>query len=785
MKIFKKTKLLVLLLAFVCALTACNTPNANYALNLTADKTVACPGEVVNFTTEVIGDKIRLDIVYDIIEGSEYATITEDGVLTVNSNAIANEVIQVISKTTEKPSNVVSITIGTSLTAIEASANKSEIIQGQSAELSAVLLPETANTGKVEWVIVEGSEACTITSNLLVVKETAEKGAKIKVKAVCDGIESNVLEFTVLSAKSEKLFLSVANSLVIDKNSNTSPILQATIYDAEYNIVTDQILDYEVISGAEYLEVTSEDNVCSFKALGHGTATVKTTIRGTNYTATTTIDVIVPPTALSIPDVFAQRVNYQYNFSKVDSLPFVVTALGDNVCQDIEVTFMDQTGSMGASVATYENGQITFNKTGLITVVAKSASGSKNEVSTSYTFNVNNGINVYTFEELQTLLASSTYNGQIVNIVVLEKPTTDAYEYGYDLVPAVALDDQSNLTFADINSRASIAANNKSVYINGNQHNIDASQVRTFGADDFGANYGHAKEKQIKPVLSISATQNGLALDVKLYDFSVIGNCPINYGATSEGTPDSQYIEDKYALGVYGRGIQIGFEAIAVGVNMKTAFYLDMQNVSVSKCYTGIRVYHVVNNGLMKNVKVDNCFSNGIELYSNVITLEDMTYGLCGAAGIEVCPSHDMEAGVTFDQPQSVTFAGTITTTNYTKGDSLYMQNYTFSGVGVSAVIQGVVSAYGSNPDVLSNLQNANGEFVFISFVFNDLTGTTEADMMNQALVNYKNVDGAGIINANDLIGVDTTHKYIQIDVVYSGIPIGTVLLYNLNYQPQ
>ena len=99
-------------------------------------------------------------------------------------------------------------------------------------------------------------------------------------------------------------------------------------------------------------------------------------------------------------------------------------------------------------------------------------------------------------------------------------------------------------------------------------------------------------------------------------------------------------------------------------------------------------------------------------------------------------------------------------------------------GVGVMTILQGVFSQY---PDeVLSNIRNEKGEFAFISFVFNDLNNMNP----NESIYEYKNIDGAGIVNINSLTGIDTTHKYIEVEVLIPGLgSVGKVLVYNFNYQ--
>ena len=72
---------------------------------------------------------------------------------------------------------------------------------------------------------------------------------------------------------------------------------------------------------------------------------------------------------------------------------------------------------------------------------------------------------------------------------------------------------------------------------------------------------------------------------------------------------------------------------------------------------------------------------------------------------------------------------------------------------------------------------------MFVSFIFNDLASGAEG--LNDSVVTYKNVDGAGIINASELTGIDTTHKFIFMDIPIAqlgGMSMGKALLYNLNY---
>ena len=777
MKFVKKICLALILCVFSFGIFACGQPaTSNYSLNLKADKEIACPGEAVQFTTEFIGDQLDLKVTYVLKEGKDFATISEQGLLTIKEDAPSGEEVVVVSKTSEKTSNSVKVKIATKLESIGLTAESNQVVVGNSIVLNATLNPNDALAEPIKFEVLEGKDACSMVNNLLVVNQNAEVGTVIKVKAVSGAVESNVLELTVISGMSDRLLLSLSSSsLTIDKFAGNATLLYASILDAEYNEVTDKKVVFEVIEGNENLAVSYENNACSFTALGHGKAVVRATIEGTTYSKTAVIDVIVPPTALQLHEVFADRLGFEYNFSKVDALKFPVEILGENVCEEISLSFEDQLGNKGDAVASYnpETQEITFHSTGKVKVTATSASGSRKEASVSYTFNINEGINVYTFEQLKKTLESSSYNGQIVNIVVLEKPQTDAYEYeyGYDLVPSFALKAASEQTFANLTSEnlGGISAINKSVYINGNQHKIDASQVRNFTTAECDANGWLYKE--LNPILIIQQSSSGVipkAVEVKLYDLTVLGNSAIDYKGEVSG---------KLPVGSYSRGIQIGMNYGANYQAYRCAYYVDIENITVAQCSTGMRIYHAIN-GTAKNINVYNCFGNGIESYANIITFENMTYGLCGAAGIELTPNNDAEAGIDFDQKQQVTFAGSITTTNYSSGQSLYMQNFGAMGLTVMQILQGVFSQY--SPEVLENVRNENGEFAFISFVFNDLTTMQP----NESKYEYKNIDGAGIININELTGIDTIHKYIEVDVlVGQGMSVGKVLVYTFNYQ--
>lgn len=168
------------------------------------------------------------------------------------------------------------------------------------------------------------------------------------------------------------------------------------------------------------------------------------------------------------------------------------------------------------------------------------------------------------------------------------------------------------------------------------------------------------------------------------------------------------------------------------------------------------------------------------------MTFENIHIGLCGATGVELVHSYHDAAGVNFDELQTITFAGEFTTSNYTAGNTVYMENYNMLGYTIPVVINGVIAAYGFDSDTLSNLQNENKEFAFVTFVFNQVAIPTI--IPNESVLQYKDIDGAGIIKASELNGVNTTHKYIELDIIIGhpqagNLNVGRAILFNQNYK--
>ena len=758
------------------------------SISISVDKATAQRNEIVTVTITLKenGQTIAADdAVLSIKSGAESATLVGTK-LTIAADAANGAVIELSATYKELTSNVVRVTVSVPVTGVTASAAKSFIPSGSYTTLQSTLSPAGA-VGTVEWVITEGGTLATIAGNALMVSADAEDGQTIKVKAVCGSVESNELTFTV-GEEEESFLLSVQKELTVDRNGATTALLDVEVLNSKLQVVTDRGVSFEMISGAELVTLIPNGNTCSFVAVGHGDAVLRVTLNGTNVSRTVNVKVIVPPEAVRLPAVFAERQSLIYNISMIDPgtnladrLPFVGTPIGANACQTLKYTFTHADGTTGDEVATWADGKITFKKQGRVTVTVSSDSGSRNEVAVSYTFNVNEGYNVSTYGELKGLLESAGYNGEIINIVVTDKPVgAGSYAYGYDLVPDAALKAPADQAWQEVLG-STIRAINKNVYLNGNDHKIDASQLRVISKEELDTlNNQNYNVSNISALLEISPEASdplqlaGRQFSAKVFDLEVVGNTPIDFNGPMNGYRPQ---------GAYNVGLQIG------DVNYQVVYHVQMSDVTASRFNVGLRFRRAVGDSTIDNISVYNCFSNGIETEASIMTFGDMTFGKCGAAGMELVPSNSTGAGDTMDQIQKITFAGTIDTTqNLNTGNTAYLTAYNFSGMTVPMILQGVLA--GRSESEQSHMMNQNGEFAFVTFIFHDVSkGTVNA---SQAL--YPGYQQGGIINAADLPkdgSVDTTHEYIMLEVKlgnsaefgpFAGMSLGYALLYNHNY---
>lgn len=831
---------------------------------------VTKPAQSVTISTDnlnpIAGSRVEINCVVDpadttdtvrfvILEGGEIAQMVGN-VLVISDTAEKDAVIKVQAIAGDVESEVLEFTVKPLheeilIESIEISAEGGveQVLAGNTVNINVEKTPVDA-TQQISWVLLEGSARyARMDGNKLVINSGVRAGTVIKIKARATNgdtrIDSNVLTFTVAPSEEEIL----ANTFYIDlsetvitldkKGTGAIPTLIAEVYNGLYDKVEGKEIIFTIIDGAQYLDIDSIGSNCTFLSLkGHGTVVVEARIKGTDVVETATVKVIVPPDSITIPEVFSERNDIEYSFSLLDheisgassnvvkeagasKLPFAFSAVGSELsCKDVAISFTHESGKVGDEVAVYENGAITFKMTGKVVVTVSSVSGSENEASVSYTFNINDGYNVNTFEELWLVVQNKVYQGQQINFVVLEKPVGQKctvkdcycggkhYNYGYDIVPLVALKDHKDQTVHNILKGPDevpamhsnrIQAVNKSLYINGNDHKIDVSQMRIFTEaeyDDYCNDTGTTNQlPYVAGLLTAepwndggdvgAGTNNNKTYYVNLYNLETKGNVSVDYDVTKFRSSGS----DDTVIGGYTHGINIGTR------EYQCHYYIDADGLTSSGFYSGVSFLGIVGNGTVSNVHAYNCYSTGIFCRSSIMTLENLKFGRCGATGIELAPEECDQAGLNDNENQHVTIKGTIDAyANVNDGNTNYFKDYSIQGATIPQIIEGNAAAIVQTWEQLtgkteygeiavSHIKNQKGEFIFVGLLFNNMSTLAP----NTSILTY---DEGGIISVYDLPkdgSIDHEHQFISMPVMVTlpglgTIQAGTAIFYNHNY---
>lgn len=779
MKKLKNLALVLCLMLSVFVLTACGS-NTTLVLSTEDGILTAKPGASIQFSTEIKSknkDEQSKTVTYSIVSGETYGTISATGLLTINSNATPNSKIKVVSQLGEVKSNEVEIVVASvPVTGITLTSNKTSVKKSGYVTLTVNTTPADT-TDTFNWVFVEGETNCDgiIATNVaneykLMVKDTATTGATIKVKAQSGNVSSNVITLNIAADAQENMYLSFVNEeITLDsKDDNQTQKLEVVLRNGEGQKVTNKTISFAIEEGSDLIDITPNGYTCNITIKGHGTAKVSASVEGTSIEEVAVVNVKVPPVAINLPKVFTDRMDHKYNVAVSNTgIPFAVSVSGEKVCTQYSVKFYNSNNVEDNTLASYENNEITFKKTGLVTVKFTSLSGSKRETQTSYTFDVNDGINVFTYEQLKNTIANTSNAGKKINIIALNESDN------YNLIPAICKLDKNSQDESEASSYG--ISTQKSLFIYGNRHGIDVSNLK------------HIAQKENQPIIDVNPLP-GTSVYVDIHDLNLKGNCGINDDITIDamsGRPQS---------GVIYRALYIGREGFE-GDKTTTArkVYANITNVNIEHSFVGMRISRCVNS-MVENVTVNDIYSNGVESSANTITFKNMTFGLCGAAGIEITPDESDTAGENLDQHQRVSFAGYINAQNKNNGDTKYLSKYLTGKV--PEVISSSFSKYNG-----AQLKNVKGndptrqEFIFVSFMFNNVN----EGKLNYSEVDYSNADDAGIINIEDTseTEIDTTHQFIRVQVLIPevvasmlGHPelkdqgFGYILVYNHNYIP-
>lgn len=789
----KKVLFLLSLLMVVVGLVGCINIYPEYTIEISASTTEAKAGEEVTLSYTLTPEADHKVVNWVFVKGEEFATL-EDLKLIILEEAAPGAEIVLKATLEDVVSNQITIKVVKPVESLAVSASSNLVEPGQAVNLIAEVTPDDATDINVQWVITEGSDFGSIDTqkNQLFVYSNTAPGSVIKVKAVNGNVQSDVILITVFDPKQDEFRLVMPyDNVEIDINA-TSKTIKAQIFNGHFVEVFDQEIEFSVIEGEDLLDLEVNGYQCTLVALGHGQAKLRTQIKGTGIYSDMTVDVLVPPIALRLPGVFEERPNYNYSVGKSFELPFVPTAVKDEgvskVSEDLVYTFT-KNGSSEASddIASVQDGKIIFKTTGIITVKVSSNSGSKKEASTQYTFSVNNGVTVTSYEEFKAAVekTSRTVTEELdenkINVVILQKVTNEN-RYGYDLVPHHIIENYQDPLQQDI-----FLVQDTQIYGNGdyeiigNNHQINLIDQRVLTEVDYDIIHevrpGN-KPSNVDDLLQFRAYVGVKTLKVYIRDLKIKGNCGIDFPSFSGETPRANGVH-RYAI-YLNKGNEL---------NEQAALDTRIENVSITNFASGLFVRYAYNS-LLTKVSIDNIFATGIAFMASKVELNDMTFGLCGAASFEFQGNNCNKAPTSkgpdaqFVDNQKGIISGYFITNNYNDGRTNYLSNYQKTLLSGNSIVDIIAMNLMRNLPAMNNVYNSNGEIIFAGLVF---IGTDDDGgfILNSTEISIP----WNVVDYDEMQPNDTTNKYVLLDLI---VPIGgenyylgKVLLVNFNNQEQ
>lgn len=785
-------------------------------------------GETIEFS-KTIENVDASDITFQVTGD---ATITNAGVLTVDTDAEINSTITVVAQTEEVTSNTITLNvIDLAPTSITLSASNDNIALGGQVELTVTSTPNYATLTAYTLSITTGSDIAELTNNVLTLKNSVVEnniiGRTITVKATLTA-NTAIISLINITVKEASIASIVATHVTYNVITDSAKFLDVKAYNqAGEELTRDLSVFSYTSSNPDVATINENGQVIPTK---HGETTI--TISANGKSTQCDVFVIIPPEQITLNNLSTKiTTSGIMAYSMVDALTLDVelSRTGFDGCTSVlDYSFALLNESLqvveeGNTVATVEDGAITFLKTGKVrvTVTSNSSLNGTNteelEESASIIVDVNQGININSVADL------ITYRNQYANIVaniMQDIYLTEAENFGKDA------------------SNYNPLAFNGDRTINGNGYVISAERLPLIITSD-GDNEG-------RNMIQFFPRNATTPFTVEIYDLEVVGCGGVNavYTGELEGYDANEKVmvnpSNGHFIKSFRRGIAVYGEELKNSNSTNGWGYaknLKFHNVKVSGFDVGMRLMHVVD-GSLSDTNISNCFSNGIELVQSILTLHNTRVGQVGAFAIEVTPD-DMQglgtdnitgtAGENYNETPKLTMTGYIDCTNFNNGASTpYMQAlgtklgmsitslleaisgamlslaqnaYAFSSYGyTSAGEQALAISAAINATLKSTAQNSFGQMSFYLLAFVD---KTDEDFQNydkgnteKAFVEYHSETGTdSTINMSNIVAAVAqnknydgykAYKYIIMDLNTGSAlgNIGQVVLINQAYDP-
>lgn len=629
------------------------------------------------------------------------ATIAADGKLTVSDSAEVGKEFSVYAQAGEVKSNEIAFTVKDTLpTAIDLIASTTVIRDDNFVEFGVRYTPTYATVKDYTLEATgENANLVEITDKKLQLKSKSSYveniGKEVKVVATLTG-DTTIKDEVTLKIGEAAASIQIKNINMIVKQSNSYTV-NPVLYGDEGQIVQPtRNFEYES-SDASVFTVSKLGKITP---KGHGSATL--TVKYGDLTETASVNIIISADTIEVDGTTSATLKRGMYFSKVDTYPLSiknVSALYTKVASKYKFAFKlidEASGDIldeGDNVATVDsNLNITFKQVGKVQMDVITDSSLNDvvvpeeyEESTTYIFNINEGVNVRSFTEMVAVLEDSSKH--VVNFVnSIEVNAENVLREG-----GVG----SATRYAGIHSRGD-------KYMYGNGHKIDLSTLELDpymdDVNDDGADF-----IRFAPEVG----KEHAPFTVQMFDLTLYGNTDYNGYNVKVDNPDSYldpYNNSHWAFNKnmkYGKSFRTGFR---VGYANEKPGFIDkngkpkeeefngayikdfkMNNVTIRGFYWGLWTSHVI--GTTENLHVYDCVEKGILNAQSQLTLNNTKFGQVGGFATEIsldginnqgdvtATNHGPTAGPNYNEKPFMNMTGSISVNNLNTGaDTLYMQ---------------------------------------------------------------------------------------------------------------
>lgn len=632
---------------------------------------------------------VLADVTYTLVSGP--ATVSTDGVITINDNAAVGAEIKVSATAKEVTSNVLTLTVGETLpTEVSLAVDTVFVKDNATVTLTPTFTPAWATSTEVEYTA--DKNYVSISNGVVSLKEGVSEFdhvcEKVTITAKCFENEE-VTATKELTVGYDDLVISVdSGSVVVGRDSIDNLKVGVSAMDGESQEVTIDTSKYTFTSSNTDV-ITVGEHTGVITVVGHGAAEITATVGSKSGKADFTV--VVPPEEIVVDGynntILARGLKTGVGEANKIKAPFRISTRDDDIPSSTKLDYSfklynesnQPVEKASDEIATVdEEGYITFKVQGKIVAEAKSNSAigkvdaGEYEATKTATYIVNDLTNIYKQEDLHFSLYDPEVKGvNIMNDIMFAK-MQDIEVEGKGTYSSYWINNE-NEEYIGFTSRG-----DKIIQGNGYKlslEELELAEIRKTeacrGGDDllvFAAKEYDEGDASVDDVI-------GTPYHVEVHDFSIIGNS--DYQGDYVGKlpyPEHTDVAAGSFTQSFRRGMRVGVENSNTEhykakfdnqTNALTSIdreyqrcakaYVDapkLENVTIQGFETGIRSEHVVD-GIYSGLNIKDCYNNATEANQCIVEYNNITIRQVGGFVVEIVPD-----GINMKEFNMATFEG-------------------------------------------------------------------------------------------------------------------------------